>query len=380
MFDSLATVDIAQAFITKLWHLPAMIRHIASLALSIVLCSCGDGGRGSTDDTNEVMQDMCGDIRSGQSEQMVYFGKPAPTNVPLSAGQIMAVVSFGGCSGTVIADEWVASARHCGLQVGQSVCVGEFRNESVCTPATEVYNHPEVDYALVRVETPFSQLVPALTPIPVMNEPLTQDWVGAAVSAGGFGRQEDGSSNQREFADETLVELSPSSLVIDGMGVNGVCFGDSGGPTLGRLPDGSVRHLGSLSGGESSCVGRDNFTRSDAIISWIEGYTGSTMVGPTNPCERIPAQGQCTGRQLTQCRDGELEVIQCENVCDYDAGARRFACLDADPCGGVTAVGECSGETARWCEGGLVRERDCAACGQICSGVARVGVYCVDRP
>lgn len=367
-----------RALKSELWHPPAMIRGSALLTLSFVLLSCGDPE--GDPPVDPVMQDMCGDIRTGQSEQMIYYGKPAPTNVPLTAGQIMAVVSLGGCSGTVIADEWVASARHCGLSVGQRVCVGEFRSDSVCTTAIEAYDHPEVDYALLRVETPFSELVPALTPIPVMTEPLTQDWVGTLISAAGFGQQEDGSSNQREFADETLVEISSSAFVIDGMGVNGVCYGDSGGPTFGQLPDGSVRHLGALQGGDPSCVDQDNYTRSDAILAWIEGYTGPTVVNPSNPCGRIPPEGQCTGLQLTQCNRGQLEVTQCDGYCDYDPDNGRYRCYDEDPCEGLTRVGECDGEVARWCESGRPRERDCAACGQICSGVAQVGVYCVDRP
>ena len=125
-------------------------------------------------------------------------------------------------------------------------------------------------------------------------------------------------------------------LTIDGQGMRGVCFGDSGGPVMVIAADGTVRVAGDLSNGDGSCVGQDNYTRADVHRAWIEGFTGPTVVDP----------GGGGG----------------------DAG---------DPCVGLDERGRCDGPVARWCQGGAPRQRDCAACGQACDWVDDVmGFYC----
>lgn len=50
-----------------------------------------------------------------------------------------------------------------------------------------------------------------------------------------------------------------------------------------------------------------------------------------------------------------------------------------DPCGGVTLAGTCAGTTARWCEGGMIREQNCAASGDVC-GASGANMRCIDPP
>lgn len=356
----------------------------AALLLFLLLAvACGgdpvtpsDGGGAGPDaggDRDAGGGDMCGDTRT---TRLIYFGTPEPQAMPLSPGQVIAVVSFDGCSGAFVADEWVLTAAHCRIRTGRELCVGpDPSRPNVCFRATEVFSHPDVDISLVRTDAPASSRIPELVPIPIITEALDGSWVGRIAEASGYGNQEDGRRGEREFTALEIIAIEPRSVVTDGMGVSSVCFGDSGGPLMGLASDASVRVIGTVSGGDMSCVDVDRFARVDVIAGWIEDRTGPTVVAGA-PCGRVTPIGDCTGSTAVWCEADELAFERCGGDCGWNEGAGGFRCLDGpDPCGGVTAEGECQGQTAVWCARGELRRRDCGACGEFCFNVEAVGGY-----
>ena len=338
-----------------------------------------DAGPGPDGSIEDPFSDMCGDLRPVLP---VYYGTTNPSYVPLSPGQVWAVGTWGGCSGTLIAPTWVLTAEHCGLRTGADFCMGENpRDPNVCINTVRVIDNPASDMTLAELAEDATLRLPGVQPVPVLTEPMSSSWIGAMAEAAGYGQQEDGGYGEREFTAEPIVELYSHTLTIDGEGRHGVCFGDSGGPVFVIASDGSVRTAGDLSNGDGSCTGRDNYTRVDTSIDWIESYTGPTAVEGAS-CGSVDVAGRCNGNMAAWCgADDMLQTEVCADKCGWDAAAGGFRCITGvDPCGGYDNFGLCAGNLARWCEDGVPKARDCGACAQVCDEIDGMGAYCLDDP
>ena len=343
------------------------------IALATMGCGSGDG-------------DSCpGDVRIVPE---VFHGTSLPTFVPLEAGQIIAVGNFDGCTGTLIAPTWVLSATHCklGLQSNLKFCMGpEPSMPATCFDAKQVVTHPvrDVDLTLVELTEDARIRLPEVVPVPIMQDVMDENWIGRKVEAAGYGQTETNTLGTRFFTAEPIAKLTSTFVTVDGQGQRGLCFGDSGGPVFAVAPDNTVRVAGALSTGDTSCTGKDNFSRTDLQQEWIESYTGPTMPA-TAGCGRVDGVGRCDGGMAMWCENGSLRTEACAagSTCGWDNDESAFRCITgSDPCGGFDRRGACDGNVARWCEDGKARTRDCEFCGEICNPFATIdGAYCLLDP
>ncbi|HIA04511.1 MAG TPA: S1 family peptidase [Myxococcales bacterium] len=330
--------------------------------------------------------DICvdGPNKSYASENKVYYGTTQPTHVPLSEGQILAIGNFYGCSGALIAPTWVLSADHCGLSKWSTFCIGtDPSNADKCMPTKRVIDHPYADMSLVELKYDARDYLPQVEPIPLFTGTMDDSWKGRIVEAAGYGQQESGYSNKREFTAEPVAYFYDSMVTIDGEGQHGVCFGDSGGPLMVIAEDGTARVAGALSSGDSSCVGYDNYTRVDLYLDWIESYTGPTVQPGPQPCNGVTFVGGCEAENTRAkwCNaEQELEVQNCQagTHCSWSQSNDGWRCVAPaqDACEGVDYAGACTDNTLSWCDLGGLKERDCAACGESCFSDNQGGFRC----
>lgn len=338
----------------------------------------GEGERGEGEGEGE---DTCAanTDKPGLGAGAVFFGTREPSHVVLDEAQKKAVVGVGTgrppgaeCSGTLITDDVVLTATHC--TEGQladnfyvTFGIDDFDPELV-VDVIEKTEHPELDIAMLRLAfAPATRI--DVTPIPAFGDVLDDSDAGEIFEQAGFGQTESGDSNGRFFVAEPFdsFEEPGGYLVVNGEERHGVCFGDSGGPSLRQTSDAGVRVVGALSYGDPSCTGFDRYTRVDLARDWLEEFAGAIPGGGPVACGNVTAAGSCSpdGRVAQFCVGGELQRDPCGvgTICGDGEGGKRCVAVADNPCGDVTAFGECNAEVLSWCDDGVVRERDCQACG-----------------
>ncbi len=331
-----------------------------------------------------------------------------PAVVPLTDGQALAVGALltrhltgewtNVCTATLIAPRVVLTAAHCVVDFweGRDLDPWEVRfalGEDAASPVAvlepvELLVHPGYDFwsdegalhdeaALVFAEA-VSLTVPEVIPIEANCGPLVDAFLGTLVQNVGYGMTDPSGSvhnTRRWWTVEEVVELTDFDFMVDGHGISGVCFGDSGGPSLWTMPDGAIRVVGTVSWGDESCVDTDHFTRTDDNCDlWDE------HVHP-DPCDGETLTGRCAGVVAVWCLDEEIVRDDCRArglVCGED-GRGRMRCIEIpDPCGDETPTGRCVGDMAIWCADDAVLRRDCGASGLVCGADERGLMRCVE--
>jgi hypothetical protein len=404
----------------------------------------------------------CGDER-GPLEippERIVNGDDAwdPSVVALTEGQALAVGALlthhitpdwqNVCTATLIAPRVVLTAAHCVVDFweGRDLDPSEVRfavgpdaaDPLAILEPTGLNRHPEYDLwsgdaahdvAVLILPEPAATTVPGITPIEANCEALHGGYLGQRIQNVGYGSTErggGGSNTRRWWTVEEVVEISDIDFVVDGHGISGVCFGDSGGPSLWTMPDGDVRVAGTVSWGDESCVDLDHFARTDDNCDLWDDVTdpcgGETLTGrcdgttaiwcegdevvrqdcfdwglecgdddrgrmrcvaPIDSCNGETFAGRCSAGAAVWCDDGEVIREECEawGLECSDNGAGLTRCVEpSDPCGGETFEGRCAGTTAVWCDDGRVRRELCSEERLVCGPDDEGLIRCLDDP
>jgi hypothetical protein len=274
-------------------------------------------------------------------EQDIRNGTREPEAVALTPGQVLALgwlfqagdPSANFCTATLIGPSTIITASHCtqgSRPQDMGFGVGLMPTEPDATfRVAAIYDHPQLDMSVISLSENALDRLPQLEPIAVNTaDPSVLE--GSEVQVGGYGETYDRRRSGRYFATVLLSQVRGDEIVVDGRGVQGLCFGDSGGPVIGVIGPSPVV-MGVESWGDQSCVDVDHLTRTDVDPDFIR----SILEGGAPP----------------------------------------------DACNGIDYLGHCVGQVAEWCESGGLQRVDCVAEGGHCAYVDdETGWYCVEGP
>ena len=320
--------------------------------------------------------------------QAIRNGTRDPQILPLRDGQVLALgwlhplgdPSANFCTGTLIAPNIVATARHCidgrssrNLSFGIGLLP---RDPQASFRVANAIAHPNVDAAILVLAEDAVARVPELEPVAFNREAPWDGLIGSEVEAGGYGETYDRSRSGRYFAVVLLEGIDATFVNVNGRGQQGICFGDSGGPVMTVNPAGEIVILGVESSGDSSCWGRDRLTRLDTIADWIDGIISGDP--PEDMCGDIDFLGECDGQVARWCQNGVVEERDCGGrgqVCGFVNDDTGFWCADAPPCGNLDSRGICEDDTVVRCRFGNRVYQDCTRDGEVCRSDAS-GAFC----
>lgn len=227
-------------------------------------------------------------IRSGPTEP-----------VPIGGGNVVDDCQFPGvvairagdtsCSGTIVHPRVMVTAAHClasgvpdRIRFGESYSSWERRIDVLRCDANPDYEESEAardDFAVCVLADPVDELAPIPLIAGCETDALQEGTV--AVIAGYGVTDEGGAYGRKHYAFTTLAsELrSDGTIRVGDEGASG-CNGDSGGPALVQLEDGTWRAIGVLSHSPDCGTGPSTYRVLADRIAWLEEKSGFDL----SPC------------------------------------------------------------------------------------------------
>jgi MYXO-CTERM domain-containing protein len=231
-----------------------------------------------------------------QRPAAIVGGQPSE---PCEWPSVVALQTGGLCTATLVHPRIIVYAAHCGTlhthaRFGEDV-QAPAREVPIlrCERASELFAVSSMDYAYCELAEPVEDV--AITPLLFgCDDALIE--IGTPVTIVGFGdtTSVDPQAVGIKHAAQTQIVGYLSTVGIGGMGV-GADSGDSGGPALVQLDDGSWWVLGIVSGGggDGATV---QYVPAPNTVAWIEDRSGIDITpchasdgswAPTPACEGL---------------------------------------------------------------------------------------------
>jgi hypothetical protein len=230
----------------------------------------------------------------------------------------------------------------------------------------------------------------ALTPVPYARSDLST-LIGKPLTAVGYGLTSPSATDNgtRRFVDLTFRNVTSAHVVVGNTVDKGICFGDSGGPSVHTFPDGIARVVGihSYTQPSSSCTdGLD--TRVDLfgtfIRTWLTDKEGGGTCVEDGMCKAgcTPADPDCVCVADGMCSAACVNLLSdpdCPPDCVMNGVCTNLACPRPDPdctaeLAACTMASQCA---SRLCTADLQRSPE-QYCTRSCAGApCPTGTQCV---
>lgn len=227
-------------------------------------------------------------------------------------------VSIGGsCTGTLVHPWVVVYAAHCGDEVPW-IRFGDRIDDpaalEVVPERCETHPVGQFGFGTDAAFCVLSAAVDLATTPPLMGcEVEAALQVGQPVTAVGYGTSDDEQEpyGVKRFLDTTITALSWDEVFIGGVD-EGVCYGDSGGPTYVQLEDGSWRSFGITSWGQPGCGYGGYLSTIHHNIEWIETASGFDITPCHDGDGNWDPNARCEGFDLDPHSGGGDWASGCE--------------------------------------------------------------------